>query len=233
MLAIILDIDDTVYRQQQVFDSAVAQYIDVALSQRSALFKASRKHSDASFIKLQNGELTRQEMYIYRLTQAFLDIGIQLTPQQALNIQQAYAYQQQHLQLDTAIIDVLNYCKKENIILGIITNGGSRQQWDKIHCLGLLQWVPKEAIIVSEDVGIIKPHSQIFKLLEQRLNLVPEQTYYIGDAFHNDVIGALDAGWQSIWLNQYDLSMNNKNYQPHFTIQERSELLSLVKKLCR
>lgn len=231
MLAIILDIDDTVYRQQAVFEQAICQHIAVEQSQLDTLFMASRKYSDLSFIQLQKGELTREEMYIYRLTQAFLDIDVQITPQQALAIQRDYEYQQQRLQLDPDIIHLLDYCQHHEITLGMITNGGSRQQWQKVKNLGLLKWIDKEAIIVSEDVGIIKPNPKIFQLLEDKLTLQADQTYYIGDAFHNDVIGALSAGWGAIWLNQYDLPISDERYQPHYMVKTRRQLLSIVQQL--
>lgn len=231
MLAIILDIDDTVYRQQAVFEQAISQHIQLDKDQLPILFRASRKYSDISFVQLQNGELTREEMYIYRLTKAFSEINIHITPKQALEMQNAYEYQQQHLQLDKDIIELLTYCQQQNIQLGIITNGASKQQWQKVDNLGLLNWIDREAIIVSDDVGIIKPHPEIFKLLEDKLGLQADQTYYIGDAFHNDVVGALSAGWRSIWLNQYDLPMSDEQYQPHYMVKTRRQLLAIVQQL--
>lgn len=47
--------------------------------------------------------------------------------------------------------------------LGIITNGPSEHQRDKVRALGVERWIPMERIWISGDLGVGKPHKEIFE----------------------------------------------------------------------
>ena len=40
-----------------------------------------------------------------------------------------------------------------------------------------------------------------FKYIENAFELNPEETWYIGDTYEADVIGANGAGWNTVWFN--------------------------------
>jgi len=48
----------------------------------------------------------------------------------------------------------------------------------------------------------MKPDSRIFKIAEKRFNLTKEKTWYIGDNYDLDMVGAKKVGWKTVWLNQ-------------------------------
>ncbi len=48
---------------------------------------------------------------------------------------------------------VLQFCRESGLSIGLVTNGGSAHQWKKIMRLGLLEWMPKENIFISGEVG--------------------------------------------------------------------------------
>ena len=52
-------------------------------------------------------------------------------------------------------------------------------------------------ILLSGDCGILKPDPEIFRLAEQRFNLVPEQTIFIDDRQDN-VQAAIKRNWNGI-----------------------------------
>ncbi len=54
----------------------------------------------------------------------------------------------------------------------------------------------------AADVMVRKPGAAIFQRFCQRLETAPAQCLYIGDDPELDVIGAQDAGMQSIWINR-------------------------------
>ena len=57
-----------------------------------------------------------------------------------------------------------------------------------------------DPIIISGDLGIIKPHRMIFEKLLAELNLPPEQVLFVGDDLVADIVGASAAGMPSIQI---------------------------------
>lgn len=75
--------------------------------------------------------------------------------------------------------------------LGVLSNGVGDVQRDKLAAHGLDEWV--ETVVVSHDVGVMKPDPRLFAVAEERL---PAEEYiYVGDSAEDDVDGAVDAGW--------------------------------------
>ena len=65
-------------------------------------------------------------------------------------------------------------------------------------------WLPYlRAIVVSQRVGWIKPHAQIFRAAEAALGL-PEGSggaiLHVGDDWAADVVGASEAGWRAAYV---------------------------------
>ena len=58
-----------------------------------------------------------------------------------------------------------------------------------------------DTILVSDAVGVKKPHPGIFEQALQRLDLSPEQVIHVGDS-QEDVEGALGAGIRPVWIDR-------------------------------
>ena len=62
-------------------------------------------------------------------------------------------------------------------------------------------WAPLlEAVLVSQRLGTIKPHPDIFRLAAAELDVVPERIIQVGDDWTADVMGAAKAGWRTAYL---------------------------------
>ena len=71
---------------------------------------------------------------------------------------------------------------------------------------------------------------QIFKLVEHKMNLDPENTYYIGDSINNDIVGAKSAGWKMIWINRRGVDIpENLGFYPDYIVNDDSKLIDLIK----
>ena len=86
--------------------------------------------------------------------------------------------------------------------LGVITNGDGSQQRQKLQRTGIAGHF--SSVVVSGDIGMAKPQREIFDRSAVELGLLPSELLFIGDNPQADVQGALQAGWQSIWLNRTD-----------------------------
>lgn len=85
--------------------------------------------------------------------------------------------------------------------VGILTNGFSEVQRAKFDRFPELEQ-RAHTLVVSEDVGYMKPHLRIFEHAAGLAGVPPETILYVGDSYGSDVRGALGAGWQMAWYTE-------------------------------
>ena len=232
MKAILFDVDDTLYDQTQPFRKACSQmYGDAYDGLAERLFVASRRHSDEVFELSQSGAITMDAMRIYRTQKAFEDFGIFISQDEALKFEDYYKENLNHIFLPETIKEILDFCTERRIPAGVITNGASAHQWGKVERLGLLKWIPRERVFVSGDLGAAKPEPEIFRIIEKRLGIQPEEIWFAGDSYANDVTGAKRAGWKSLWLNRRGHELPESGFMPDLQVKSERELFAAVKDL--
>jgi len=84
--------------------------------------------------------------------------------------------------------------------IGIVTNNRLAEQREKLRYLGLSALV--DALITSEEVGVLKPDPRIYHVALARLGAQAAQTVMVGDNWQADVVGALAVGIRPLWLNR-------------------------------
>lgn len=233
MYNFIFDVDDTLYDQLEPFKKAYQEHFsqnkEISVE---ALYRYSRKFSDEVFELTQQGKLSMEEMYIYRLTKAFNEFKITIQPQQALDFQKDYAAFQEKITLIPDMEKTLQYCTERQLTVGIITNGPSTHQRNKIKNLKVTQWINPDHIFVSGELKMAKPDQKIFRHVEKQLQLEPQKTFYIGDSYDNDVLGAKNAGWKTIWCNRRG-HVASKKTMPDFIVGENDQVYDLVKSIVK
>ena len=217
-MKIYFDLDDTLYR---LYDPFYKAYQEVFLKEIDIyqLWKKSRIYNNEIYPQYLNKQITKDELAIYRLKEAFKDFNIDISNQQALKFQKVYEYQQAHISL-SSMKEVFTYLKEKNITYGILTNGKEQAQISKIKSLFEIIDFP---VIVSDKVGYQKPQKEIFDLIKD------EETYYVGDGYEIDMIGASQAGIKTIWYNHQHLKKDVSFID--YVVYSDEELLSVIKKL--
>lgn len=84
--------------------------------------------------------------------------------------------------------------------VGLITNGPSRIQRDKIARLAIHDLF--DEILVSEEEGVWKPDPVIFQRALEGFDVDAKRAVYVGDSPEHDVAGAQSAGITSVWINR-------------------------------
>ena len=84
--------------------------------------------------------------------------------------------------------------------LGIISNGNGEQQRRKLHQLNIADKFV--AVIISEDIGVWKPKSEIFLEACRQASVLPSDCFYVGDNLVVDAQASQAAGLSGIWLNR-------------------------------
>jgi len=95
------------------------------------------------------------------------------------------------------LISMLEALKKKSYLIGIITNGKGQFQMDNIRALGIEKYF--KTILISEWEGIKKPNPEIFVKALKQLNVLANESAYVGDHPENDVIAAGKVGMKTIW----------------------------------
>nr|WP_236674683.1 HAD family hydrolase [Enterococcus sp. BWR-S5] len=200
---VVFDVDDTIYDQQAPFRAAVKRiYPDFPVEKMHELYIRFRHHSDVTFEKTITGEWTLAFMRFYRLDESLKDLGYPATTEEeSCSFQEAYEDELGKITMHPEVTRVLNYLSQKGIPLGIITNGPTDHQYKKVKQLALESWVPSDNIIISQSTGYQKPDKEIFELAARQFEMNPETTLYVGDSYENDVVGAHNGGWQSLWFN--------------------------------
>lgn len=110
--------------------------------------------------------------------------------------------------------------------LGIITNGFTEIQQARLKHNGYDEHF--EILVISEEVGVAKPHIDIF---DHALNLMGhparDHVLMVGDNPHSDILGGINAGFDTCWLNVDKKSCPN-DITPHFEVQSLRELEELL-----
>ena len=88
--AILFDIDDTLYDLSIPFKEAFREFFPGEEIDLDGAFLASRKYSDRIYDRSLSGEISMEEMYIYRLGNAFRDYGKIIAGATALQFQSVY-----------------------------------------------------------------------------------------------------------------------------------------------
>lgn len=102
-------------------------------------------------------------------------------------------------QLFPDALPALQYFKKKNKIVGIISNWDSRLFGI---CKGLGIEQDLDFILASAVVGAAKPHPKIFQEALRKAQVAPEEALHVGDSLEDDVLGAQRVGIQALFLDR-------------------------------
>lgn len=202
---VFFDIDDTLYDQAQPFSYAVRRTCgDVPGATDSKLYDASRRHSAPIFAAFSAGRVPTSEEYALRMQQTLADFGVTIDHATAVEAQRVYATESGlAMSLSPTMTHELEECRRRaRLGVGIISNGDAGLQEEKLDILGIWRWVERQAVFVSQAVGLAKPDPALFDYACARMGTEPGRCVYVGDAWDTDVVGAHAAGMPCVWLNR-------------------------------
>lgn len=162
------------------------------------------KVNDKLWTALANNELTVEELRIqsFMLTLQHL---FSLTPLIKYDLRDAFEmgpyYRSQYekytreIEGATQILHALS----GKYSLGVLSNGFTYIQNIKLDQLGWRKFFSH--VVLSEEVGVMKPHAGIFEAAVSASKHSPVELAFVGDHFFNDVAAAKRFGWNTVWYN--------------------------------
>lgn len=200
--AIVFDVDDTLYDLAGPYRVAYAEVFasryDLPVDE---LFKKSRVHSDEALELLSAGRIDEEDHKVLRVQWTLADWGVEVSREEALTFQRAYAQAQEHIALYPEAVEMLDDCAASGVPLGIISNGDAAHQHQKMLRLGLDRWFDEGHMVASGDVGAHKPAQAPFRAMEALLGSSGAGVWYVGDTYETDVIGSKRVGWSCVWVD--------------------------------
>ena len=107
----------------------------------------------------------------------------------------------EHIEIYPGVLGSLDTLVQMGSVLVVVTNGNVAQQMRKLYRTGLLRYSPHP--VISEAVGVKKPHRSIFQAALSRTGHRPEQSWMVGDHPVADMAGAHQLGIRTGWVSHH------------------------------
>lgn len=223
--AVFFDLDDTLFDHlhstRQGLQAICRAYPCFQQHPLDALFTDYTRLLEEVHLLVLEGRLTKGEARIERFRRFFLLYGVE-TEDLPTTIEYATrlhrATYQANRQTVAGALPLLEYLHGK-VKIAVVTNNITAGQIEKLHHLQLTHLI--DELVVSDEVGFIKPDPRIFEVALQRVGCAARDVVMIGDAWKTDVLGATRAGIRAIWLNRTgiacpdpDLAVEIASFEP-------------------
>ena len=225
-----IDFDDTLYDTR---GNAV-----ISLRETFEAFQLGRRFPDPQVFydayweanidlwsRYSRGEITRDYLIVERFRRP-------LSAGQGLEVTEAFCLEMSDRFLDfcankPGLVDgarhLMDYLRGKGYRLHMCSNGFHEVQYKKLAACGLRDYF--DTIILSEDAGVNKPSPLYFDYALRASGASRETTVMIGDNLQTDIIGARDAGFNTIFFNRWNVNPSGIPDHTVMSLQEIEELL--------
>lgn len=222
MKVICFDLDDTLCKEIDYLSSA---YREIAKYATAIAGKDNAVENEAYLVML---EAYEHGGNAFECLNTYL--GLSLPIAEYLRI---YRYHRTEVKMTAEAAKTLSVLKAYGCVLGLITDGRSVQQRNKIKALGLSRWFEPDNIIISEEFGSQKPSLANYEYFMKRY---PRAMYmYVGDNPKKDFVGANTLGWCTVCLLDDGRNIHKQDFdicqqcQPQVIIKDIVEILDIVR----
>lgn len=219
--AIIFDLDDTLISERKYIESGY-RHIAKLLSNRYA--KDAKELYELLNILFKNSA----KNVFNRLLD---DIGISYTNDIILELVREYRNHLPSIEFFDDVVPCLGLLKEKNVKTGVITDGYSNAQRNKLTVLKASNHF--DEIIVTDELGreFWKPHPKPFEIMKEKLSVEFEEMVYVGDNPEKDFYISSIYPIKTIRISREGI-YKNKNYlnniKEHHLIQSLIEIKGLI-----
>ncbi len=162
-------------------------------------FKAYLIHNAALWKSYEEGKITVEDLKWKRMSRTLLDFknaDEKLAKQLSIEFLEILPTKKALFPQTT---ETLDYLREKNYQLHLITNGFKVTQHQKLINSGLEKYFIE--VITSECSNSMKPKKEIFEFALDKTNAGLAESIMIGDNLNADILGANNAGMDSIYVN--------------------------------
>lgn len=217
---VLFDADDTLFRFD-AFGGLQRMFSGLGVTFTQQDFQEYQTVNKPLWVEYQDGKITAQQLQHQRFSHWAEKLG---TSTKELNSAFLAAMAEICAPLEGAV-NLLNALKGK-ARLGIITNGFTELQQVRLERTGLRSHF--DLLVISEQVGSAKPHRDIFDhALSLMGNPAREQVLMVGDNPDSDILGGLNAGLHTCWVNAENKPVP-EGITPHYEVSSLLELEHLL-----
>lgn len=225
-MILFLDLDDTILDFHKAERLAVAKTLRTfGLEPTDALLERYHVINKQHWLRLERGEITREQVLTGRFQTLFSELGRQADPEAV-----AWDYERNlgigHYFLPGAR-EALAQLKGHRLFLA--SNGTASVQHSRLESAGL--YPVFEQVFVSQELGYNKPAKEFFEACAARIpGFDRENAMMVGDSLSSDILGGKNAGMKTCWVNP-DHKSAPEDMKPDYEIEMLSQLPALLERL--
>ncbi|GAA6621230.1 HAD family hydrolase [Scytonema sp. NUACC26] len=202
--AVLFDLDDTLVNHDAAIRDTASVLFDKVIPNSKHEFNVFQEQwiflNREWYKKFFAKQVTFQESSRGKLREAFSKYGCQFSDRDADTL--LLEYWEDYVGKCQLFNDVAEcFAQLQKYKIGVVTNGQSAQQVEKLRRCGILSVV--DVVVTSEMAGFAKPAPQIFQYACAELGAQQTLCVYVGDSIELDAIAARDAGLIGVWLNRF------------------------------
>ncbi len=223
-----LDLDDT------ILDFKKAEHIAV----RKAIAQAGVEPTDEICARysqinqrhwqmLERGEITREEVLVNRFGVLFEELGHSVEPERvARNYERLLGIGHYFLPGAEETVKQKLFGKYR---MFLASNGTASVQDSRLKSAGLYPYFEK--VFISQEIGYNKPAKEYFDVCFSQIpEFHPEACLMVGDSLTSDILGGINAGIKTCWVNPEHKQTHNQ-ICPDYEIERLADLPALLESI--
>ena len=222
-----LDMDDTILDFHKAEAIALRKTLEgFGLKPTEAVCARYSQINREHWQRLENRELTREQVVVGRFAVLFREYGIDV---EAYDVAMTYEANlaQGHYFLPGAEEALAALSKKYKLYLA--SNGTSRVQWPRLESSGIGKYF--QEIFISQDMGADKPSPEYYNACFAKIpGFDVSRAMMVGDSLTSDIRGGNNAGMLTCWVNARK-EKGREDIPADYEIEYLSQLEELLENL--
>jgi putative hydrolase of the HAD superfamily len=199
--AVIFDLDGTLFDYEGSVSRALTPWLpSLGVEPRSELLRLWQELAAVYYPDAHSGVISWQDRR-QRLEAFLTTLRIPYAESQLREMFEGYLqiYESCYQAFPDAA-SALSRVRAAGLAVGILTNGFTVQQSDKLHAIGLLKYC--DVVCTSQELGVAKPDPMAYRMTGARLGLELEQLQMVGDNYAFDVAVPRHLGMAAVHIDR-------------------------------
>lgn len=206
-----IDFDDTLYDTYgnsviSLCETYEAYHLDRYFATPQVFYDAYWAANIDLWTRYSKGEITRPYLIVERFRRPLsVGEGLEVSEQLCLEMSDRFL---DFCSSKSGVVEgahqLMDYLKRKGYRMHMCSNGFHEVQYKKLTACGLKDYF--DTVVLSEDAGFNKPSKQFFDYALKMSGAHKETTIMIGDNLQTDIVGAHDAGFDTILFNRWGVA---------------------------
>jgi HAD superfamily hydrolase (TIGR01549 family) len=230
---ILFDLDDTLLDDSTAYKRAARRVADDLAAERGIdaerLVSAFVAEANGYWKKLSQESLTQpvHDARTQLWSNALVASGLPFDAALAQRCADTYTrYRADVLELFPGALELVLALRERGCKLGIVSNGFAATHHEKIDRLDLRRHV--DALFLADEIGMVKPDPEIFRLACRTLGSEPARTAMVGDRYDRDIVGAASVGLFTVLIDIHAIPLPEGARPPDAVVDSIGEVLAVL-----